>query len=195
MLSSQRCSAILPVVYVTIQRSAYLPRRRIFSLPTWADIFCWMNNNCNWALWGLPRTNCPREYRLPLASFITALWASSTWSVANTWDCPWDKGAQVAAGLNPRAATGQEPMCHGWGAHLGLPCHMGCQNCYPAKLGSLHPQAVKPIYWQQAVVKERVLFIAGRQARSSGLLNISCLNSAWRPAINATLFFITTQCQ
>lgn len=59
MLSSQRCSAILPVVYVTIQRSAYLPRRRIFSLPTWADIFCWMNNNCNWALWGLPRTNCP----------------------------------------------------------------------------------------------------------------------------------------
>lgn len=154
-----------------------------------------MNNNCNWALWGLPRTNCP-PWISPSSCFLHHRAMGQQHLVG---------GKHLGLSLRQRCSGccwTESKSCHWpganvpwWGAHSGLPSHMGCQNCYPAKLGSLHPQAVKPIYWQEAVAKERVLFMAGRQARSSGLLNISCLNSAWRPAINATLFFITTQCQ
>ena len=54
-------------------------------------------------------------------SFTTefkVLWVSYAQSLASTWDSPWDKNAQAAAGQNLRAAFGKRPMSYGQDAQL-----------------------------------------------------------------------------
>ena len=131
----------------------------------------------------------------PLPQKSKAPWDNDACLSVSTQGCLWDRGAQAAAGQDPEAATGQGPMCRRWNAHLGLPSHLGCQNCYWIKLGSIHPCTVKPICWHRTVVKESTVFIAGAKQRVQVFWVLAACIPCSTTAVNAVLSFTTAWCQ
>ena len=105
----------------------------------------------------------------PFTTKIKSIMANNAWSAVSTWNCPWHKCAQAAAG--------QGLVCYGWDAHLELGSMLGKKVVTEPKLGSAHPCAVKPIHWPWVLVKESAASTVRHHKRSPGQLMLKSLNS------------------